>query len=51
MTVIADYAQLYETEIRPRKKGLRRLGVLVVWGLLFVIRPRLALAIWHEKSR
>ena len=50
MTVIADYAQLYETEIRARKKGFRYLGVLIVWGLLFVIRPRLALSLWREKS-
>ena len=49
MTVIADYAQLYETEIRPRRKGFHYLGVLVVWGLLFLIRPRLALAIWRER--
>ncbi|HEX5263448.1 MAG TPA: hypothetical protein VFW13_07975 [Phenylobacterium sp.] len=49
MTVIADYAQLYETEIRPRKKGVKYAVVLAVWGLLFVIRPRLALAIWREK--
>ena len=48
MTVIADYAQLYETQFRPRKKGLRYLGVLAVWGLLFAVRPRLALSVWRE---
>ena len=49
MSVIADYAQLYETEIRPRRRGLRYLGVLTVWGALFLLRPRLALAIWQER--
>lgn len=54
MSVIVDYAQLYETEIRPRRRLSRRgavryLGVLVVWGALFLVRPRLALAIWRER--
>ncbi|MBS0363651.1 MAG: hypothetical protein JSR98_19935 [Proteobacteria bacterium] len=48
MTVIADYAQFYEAEIRPRKRRVKYLGVLVVWALLFLVRPRLALAIWRE---
>jgi hypothetical protein len=50
MSVIADYAHLYETEIRPRRRGLRYLGVLLVWGALFLVRPRLALSIWREKA-
>jgi hypothetical protein len=50
MTVVADYANLYETEIRPRRRGLRYLAVLVVWGGLFLLRPRLALAIWRERG-
>jgi len=55
MSVIADYATLYETEIRPRrrlwrKSGLRYLLVLAVWGALFVVRPGLALAIWRERA-
>ena len=69
MSIIADYANLYETEIRPRSRrlgrrrlgrrldrlrldagGLRYLGVLVVWGALFLARPRLALAIWRERA-
>ena len=50
MTVIADYAQLYESEIRPRRKGVKYLGVLIVWGLFFLVRPRQALAIWREKD-
>jgi hypothetical protein len=49
MSVIADYAHLYETEIRPRRRGLRYLGVLVVWAGLFLVRPRLALSIWRER--
>ena len=50
MSAIADYANLYETQIRPRRRGLRYLGVLVVWGLLFLARLRLALAIWRERD-
>lgn len=53
MTVIADYANLYEAEVRPRRRLLRierfrYLGVLAVWAALFAVRPRLALAIWRE---
>ena len=50
MTVIADYASLYEAEIRPRRRGLRYILVLAVWAGLFVVRPRLALAIWRERA-
>jgi hypothetical protein len=50
MSVIADYAHLYETEIRSRRRGLRYLGVLVVWAGLFLVRPRLALSIWRERT-
>jgi hypothetical protein len=49
MTVIADYANLYETEIRPRRRGLRYLGVLAVWLALFAVRPRLAISLWRER--
>ena len=51
MTVIADYANLYESQIRPRRRArrLRYLGVLAVWTALFVVRPRLALSIWRER--
>lgn len=48
MTAIADYAQLYENRIR-RRRSLRYAGVLIVWVSLFLVRPRLALAIWREK--
>ena len=50
MTVIADYAQLYEAEIRPKRRGLRYLGVLLVWAGLFLVRPRLAISIWRERG-
>jgi len=47
MSVIADYATLYETKIRPRRHGARYIWVLAVWAALFLVRPRLALAIWR----
>jgi hypothetical protein len=50
MSVIADYANIYETEVRPRRKSLRYLGVLMVWAALFLVRPGLALAIWRERA-
>jgi len=49
MSVIADYANLYETEIRPRRRRLRYLGVLAVWLIVFLVRPRLALDIWRGR--
>jgi len=49
VSVIADYANLYETEFRRRRRGLRYLGVLAVWAGLLLIRPRLAVAIWRER--
>jgi hypothetical protein len=50
MSVIADYAALYEAEIRPRRRGLRYMLVLTVWLGLFLVRPSLALAIWRERA-
>ena len=50
MSVIADYANLYETQVRSRRWRLRYLGVLLVWIALFLVRPRLALAIWRERG-
>lgn len=47
MTATLDYAQLFETEFRPRRR-LRRALALAVWTALFVVRPRLAVAIWRE---
>ena len=49
MTDIADYASYYETQVRPRRRRLRYLAVLVVWAGLFIARPELALAIWRER--
>jgi hypothetical protein len=49
MTVCADYAELYETEFRPRRRA-RRLLARVLWAGLFLIRPRLALQIWRERA-
>jgi hypothetical protein len=49
MTAIADYASFYETKVRGRRRGLRYLGVLVVWSALFLVRPNLALALWRER--
>jgi hypothetical protein len=50
MTFIADYATLYEAEIRPRRRGMRYIWVLTVWAALFLVRPRLALTIWRERD-
>jgi len=50
MTVVADYANLYETEFRPRRRGVCYLGVLAVWLALFFVRPGLALALWRERG-
>jgi hypothetical protein len=49
MSVAADYATLYETEFRLRRRGLRYIWVLAVWSLLFLVRPRLAMTIWRER--
>ncbi|WP_374470102.1 hypothetical protein [Phenylobacterium sp.] len=48
MTVVADYAALYELEIRPRRRLVRALAHLV-WAGLFLVRPKLALEIWRER--
>jgi hypothetical protein len=53
MTACADYAELFETEIRPRRRLDRRvhkLAAYVVWSGLFLIRPRLALQILRDRS-
>lgn len=50
MSSVADYATLYETQFRPRRRGLRYLGVLFAWVVFFVLRPRLALEIWRERG-
>jgi hypothetical protein len=52
MTICADYAELFETEIRPRRRPasrIRQAGAYVLWTGLFLIRPRLALQILRER--
>lgn len=48
MTACADYAELYEAEFRPRRRG-RRLLAYAVWTGLLLLRPKLALQIWRER--
>lgn len=43
-----DYAQVYENEYRPSRR-LRRATARVVWAGLFLVRPRLALEILHDR--
>ena len=45
-----DYAEVYERQYRPRRR-LRRLAARLAWGVLFLLRPRLALEIWRERGR
>jgi hypothetical protein len=47
MTMTLDYATTYE--MRRARRGLRYAGVLCVWCALFLVRPKLALAIWRER--
>ena len=44
-----DYAALYETEIRPRRRAPRVLA-LAVWTGLFLVNPGLALEIWRDRG-
>jgi hypothetical protein len=48
MTIACDYATLFELEIRPRRRATR-LAALGLWAGLFLVRPKLALAIWRER--
>ena len=53
MSICVDYAQVFETEIRPRRRAVsraRRAAAYLVWGGLFLIRPRLALQILRETT-
>lgn len=50
MTIACDYANVFELEVRPRRP-LRRAAALALWAGLFMVRPRLALAIWRERRR
>jgi hypothetical protein len=46
----ADYAIVYELDIRPwRRRQARRAVALVLLGGLFLVRPRLAMEIWRER--
>lgn len=48
MTAV-DYASYYEHQVRPSRR-LRRAAALAVLAGLFVVRPKLALAIWRERQ-
>lgn len=47
MTIVSDYANVFELEFRVRRRGRRTLARLVLAGL-FLVRPKLALEIWRE---
>jgi hypothetical protein len=52
MTICADYAEVFETEIRPRRRAVsraRRALAYALWAGLFVVRPRLALEILRDR--
>jgi hypothetical protein len=52
MSVCADYAEVFEREIRPRRRAAsraRRLAAYLLWAGVFLIRPRLALQILRER--
>ena len=52
MTICADYAEVFETEIRPRRRAVsraRRVAAYAVWAGLFIVRPRLAVQILRER--
>jgi hypothetical protein len=52
MTICADYAEVFETEIRPRRRArnrARRLAAYALWAALLIIRPQLALEILRER--
>ena len=48
MTTI-DYANVFERQIRPRRRRFRNAMALTVWGGLFLLRPELAREIWIER--
>jgi hypothetical protein len=50
MSLALDYANLFEADVRPRRRGLRYAGVLAVWAGLFLVRPSLAMEIWRERA-
>lgn len=48
MTTV-DYANVFETHVRPRRRRLRNALALTVWGGLFLLRPELARSIWRDR--
>lgn len=48
MTMVSDYANVFELEFRLRRRSRRALARLVWTGLLLV-RPGLAMEIWRER--
>ena len=51
MTACADYAEVYESDVRPRRRSLgRSAAAWALWSALLLIRPRLALQILRERK-
>lgn len=48
MTIACDYANVFELEVRPRRRGVKVLAVIAVWAGLFLVRPKLAISIWRD---
>jgi hypothetical protein len=46
-----DYAIVYELDVRPSRRRVRRAAALAVWAGLFLVRPGLAREIWRERRR
>ena len=50
MTACADYAEVFESDIRPRRRNrARRIAAWALWCGLLLIRPKLALQILGER--
>jgi hypothetical protein len=47
MTIALDYAHAFEIRRRRPPRAL----VLAVWAGLFLVKPRLAVAIWRERRQ
>lgn len=53
MTACADYAEVFEREIRPRRRPASRIRRTAAWALwcgLLLVRPRLAMRILQERG-
>jgi len=48
MTIACDYANLFELEVRPRRRAMRLAAHVILAGF-FLVRPKLAMAIWRER--